>query len=100
MSSMDHTEALARRVLETGGTEKERAELAGAALGLVAEGRAHKKRAAPGAIGDNESTPKIDAFMEWVAAIYAWDPDEIEHARKRWKALLDFDPPPTAKEAP
>ena len=48
-----------------------------------------------GAIGDRDTTPRIDAFMEWAMAIYQWNTDEIEHACKRWKALLEFEPGPT-----
>ena len=37
-----------------------------------------------------DHTPKLDAFMAWVMAVYEWNPDEIEQARKRWKAIRDF----------
>ncbi len=35
MSNLDHIESLARRVLETGGSEAEVGELAGATIGLI-----------------------------------------------------------------
>lgn len=69
MSSLDHTEALARRVLETGGSKADVGKLAGAALGLVSRLRSVDE-GREAALRIDEATRRIEESRDRIQRLF------------------------------